>query len=130
MSMTGRFIKDILFYAATLFLVMVSVLCFAGTVISQSHIGRQEMENYYRVKEQELEKEIWGFLNEEGYENSGVAITRVVDEEGCREYTVTIHHSRIDRMDEEEKEALKKELTEFAFAAEGCTFSYKFLSYD
>lgn len=130
MRMKRRFVKDILFYAATLLLVIVSVLCFAGTAISQSNIGEREMENYYHVKEQELVKEIRSFLNEQGYDNSGVALTRVVDEEGYREYTVAIHHSRIDRMDEEEKEGLKEELAAFAFTAEGCTFSYKFLSYE
>lgn len=128
--MKNRYYKNILFYAVTALLVMVSAFCVAMTAVSQSRVGDQEMEAFYREKEKALVKEIRAFLNEEGFENSGVTLTRVVDDKGQREYTVTVHHGRIDKMDAERREVLRTELAALDFEAEGCSFRHEFLMTD
>ena len=122
--------STIVFVAVTAFLVAVIAFCVAGTVISQSDIGAQEMENYYRAQEKELLEETKEYLNELGYQNSGVTLTRVVDAEGNREYTFTIHHHKIDKMSEEERVELAQTLACIAVIDENCTFFHEFLLYE
>ncbi len=124
--MRKRIVKNLLFYGATILLVLVTAFCVTGTVISQSNIGEKEKEAFYQEKEKQLVKEIRDFLKKEGYADSGVMLTRVVDAEGNRSYTMTIHHARIDRMEPQERECLERELVSLGFASEGCTFSCKF----
>ncbi len=97
------------------------------TAWSQTDIAQGEMERYYREKEQTLLSEAKEYLNQNGYKNSGVTLTRCVDEVGQREYTITIHHKRIDNMDDKERTTLRNELAKLNFEDEGCEFSYEFL---
>ena len=69
-------------------------------------------------------------LNEMGFRNSGVTLTRVVDAEGNREYTFTIHHGKIDRMSEEERMALAAALMQSITPVESCSFTHEFLMYE
>ena len=71
---------------------------------------RREREKYYREIEAEYVKEVRFFLNEEGYSNSGVTMTKVIDEEENRSYTMTIHHRGIGNLQQEEQEQLQEEL--------------------
>lgn len=118
------------FWLLTVFLVLVSAFCITGTVMSRSNPGEQELESYFRAKEQQLLRDTRAYLGENGYSNSGVTITRVVDENGAREYTITVHHGKIDKMDEKSKENLKEELSTLVFAEENCTFYHEFLVTD
>lgn len=123
----------IVFWAVTVLLVAISAFCITGTVMSQSNIGGKEMENYYREQEEKLLSRTKELLEDLGYPNSGVTLTRVVDEEGKREYTFTIHHRKIDRMDEEERNALAIQLaydTSDISLTENCSFYHEFLMYD
>ena len=79
------------------------------------------------VLEKEYVKEIRGFLTEQGYENSGVNLTMVADGEGNRSYQVKLHHKRINRLSEEEKEALFATVEELAFQVMGCEFEVSLL---
>lgn len=122
--------KNLLFCGIAMLLAVVTAFCITLTAVSQSYIERREQEAYYRSKEQELVQKTRAFLNTAGFTNSGVMLTRVVDSEGARDYTMTVHHHRIDNLDEEGREALTKELENLNFASEECTFSYKFLMSD
>ena len=62
-----------------------------------------------------------------GYENSGVNLTMVADGEGNRSYQVKLHHKRINRLSEEEKEALFATVEELAFQVMGCEFEVSLL---
>lgn len=115
------------FAAATIILVLIAALSFAGTVMSRTNFSDSELEGYYRELEEQLVRDTRAYLNENGFSNSGVTLTRVVEADGSREYTVTVHHWQIDRMDEEEKAALSQALAEFAFEDENCKFNHKFL---
>lgn len=118
------------FAAATIILVSVAALSFAGTVMCRTNLSEAELEGYYRQKEQQMVKDTRGYLNRSGFDNSGVMLTRVVDGSGSRMYTVTVHHRGIDRMEETEREALAQELAAFAFEDDNSTFHYEFLLND
>lgn len=111
------FKKTVMFWAVTVILAAIATLCISGTVMSKSDMKQEELENYYRMEEQELLGRTKELLTEMGYKNSGVTLTRVVDEDGSREYTFTIHHGKIDKMSDAERAELAKVLaenTEFA----------------
>lgn len=118
------------FTVMTVCLVFISAFCVKGTVMSQSKSGGKELEGYYRAREKELVKDTREYLNAAGFHNSGVTLTSVTDTDGSREYTITVHHDRIDRMDENARELLKEELAALAFTAENCSFFHEFLVTD
>ncbi len=115
------------FVAATILLVTVAAISFAGTVMARMSAGGAEPESYYREKEQQLVRDTRQELERQGFANSGVMLTRVVEGDGRRSYTVTIHHGEIDRMEEAEREILARELAAFAFEEDGSSFQYRFL---
>lgn len=122
--------STIIFLATTILLVAVSAFFITGTVISQTDIGEQEMENFYREQEKELLGQTKEQLKNLGYADSGVTLTRVVNEEGNREYTFTIHHRKIDKMSVEERAELAAELACDITLTENCSFYHEFLMYD
>lgn len=119
--------STVAFITMTIGLVLIIVLCVTGTVLSQEEIGSQEMESYYRVQEKLLLNRTREYLTDKGYRNSGVTLTRVVDEEGNRNYTYTIHHGSIDKLEEADRELLIQELAELSVLGENCSFDYRFL---
>lgn len=69
-------------------------------------------------------------LYEKGYRNAGITMTRVCHEDGSLEYTVKIHHKRIDRLDDGEKRLLLNELEAVPTYGEDCRVFHQFLSYE
>lgn len=115
------------FVAATVILVLVAALAFAKTVSSRTDFAGEELERYYMAKEKQLREDVRDYLDENGFRNSGVTVTRVVSDDGRREYTVTVHHGRIDAMTEEERGCLAGELALLDFSDEQCSFRHEFL---
>lgn len=122
--------ETFVFMIVTVCLVLISAFCITGTVHSQSRASERELENYFREKEQEMVREVREYLNQSGYENSGVTLNRVLETDGSRAYTLTVHHRRIDNLDEECRENLQAQLSAFDFVAENCTFFHEFLITD
>lgn len=110
------------FWAVTIILVIVTAFCCVGTVMSRTDLCERELESYYREREQRLVKEAREYLGQQGYENSGVMLTRVVDADGGREYTLSVHHSRIVGLSEAEREQLADELQKITFTDQECVF--------
>ncbi len=113
---TGKFVF------ITFLLIVITAFLTVGTVKSQSKQEIKNSEAYYTEMEHEYIKVIRDYLREEGYANSGVMLTRTVWEDGRREYHITIHNSRFEKLEEEEKENLTKELREKAFIEDNCSF--------
>lgn len=90
----------------------VTVICFCvtGTVYSREKHSEKEQELYYRSVEASYLSEVREWLNGNGYENCGVTMTKVIEEDGSREYTLWIHHYKISNLEEGEQAALKNEL--------------------
>lgn len=122
MKNTGRFLL------VTTALVMVIALSITGTVMSHDGRDLKIQEKYYKEMEQEYVQQIRWFLTDSGYENSGVMLTHVVNEDGSREYTVTIHNEKITALSEKEKEALGESVLKLAFDAPDCNFCQEFLN--
>ena len=115
------------FWAVTIILVFVTAFCCAGTVMSRIGFSGQELETYYRERERQLVEDAREYLRQQGYENSGVMLTRVVDADGSREYTLSVHHGRIAALSEEELEQLAEGLREIAFTDQNSVFSVNVL---
>ncbi len=113
--------------AAMLILTLISVYFCAGTVMSRTNLSVQEMEGYYREKEKTLVQDVKDFLDGEGFVHSGVMLTRVVDTDGSRVYTLTVHHGKIDKMCQENRTMLMERLEGIVFEDEDCSFRHEFL---
>ena len=113
--------------AAAFFLTLTAIFLCAGTVIGRTQLSVSELEGYYRELEKGLVEEVKEFLNGEGFVHSGVMLTRVVDADGRREYTLTVHHGKIDRMAEENRLLLLERLERIAFDDPDSVFRHEFL---
>ncbi len=114
------------FGAVTVFLILVTAFCCAGTVMSRTDLSRGETENYYRAEEKRLVSEARAFLRARGLADSGVMLTHITEADGSRIYTMTVHHAEIDRMSEEERLGLLEELESFSLENPGISFFHKF----
>lgn len=113
------------FWTATVILILIAVLSVAGTVRSGTDPGQAELESYYSGLEERLLKDTRAYLDERGLLYSGVMLTRVVEADGSREYTITVHHRKIGGMTAGEREELRAALAELAFWEEACGFRYE-----
>lgn len=115
------------FLTTVLVLSLFAACCCAGTAKSRTDLSVQETEGYYQEKEKGLVKDVKEFLSGQGFVHSGVMLTRVIEADGSREYTLTVHHGKIDRLDEESRQILMNELEEIIFEDGNCTFRHEFL---
>ncbi|MGN0412214.1 MAG: hypothetical protein ACI4FV_04190 [Lachnospiraceae bacterium] len=81
----------------------------------------------YHQMEKEYLEEVKQLLGEEGFENSGVTLTKEYKEDGTRDYQLLIHHKGIRRLSEPERQKLQEELSGISFPVPGCSFYHKFL---
>lgn len=113
--------------AITVFLVMIGTLLLSMAVLSQSREAVKEQREYYKAMEQEYMEQMRDFLEEQGYADSGITMNRVIEEDGSLRYIVTIHHRRIDQLDECRREELLSKCEEVEFPEKDCSFCHKFL---
>ncbi len=123
MKRTGK----LKFWAVTIFLMLVTAFCCAGTAFGRVGADGSKQEAYYRAKENWLVCEARAFLNGEGFENGGVMLTHVTEADGSRFYTLTVHHSGIGRLCEEDRQDFLARLEELVFEDPACAFSHKIL---
>ena len=114
--------KKIGFGVVTVLLVLIIAFSVTSTVKSQSREALTVNEAYFQVLEKEYVAVMREYLNEEGFTNSGVMLTRTVFEDGSREYQIAVHHSRITDLSEIEQTKLTEALLEKAFVEENCRF--------
>ena len=114
-----------LFGAVTVLLLLVIIFCVKGTVTSRESDERGKRNRYYAVLEQEYRVRTRQLLEEQGLKDCGINIRWVADTDGSREYTIFLHHRKLNRMTEEEKSVLQDMLTEVEFQEEECSFLYK-----
>lgn len=114
------------YVAGTMLLVLIAALFVGCTAMSRTDIGTRELEEYYLTKEQTLTEDVYELLAMEGYENSGVMVTRVVEGDGSRLYTIAVHHKRINLLDDKEREMLQSQVEGLVFEDEACSFFIDF----
>ncbi len=84
----------------------------------------------YEQWKEDYTQQLQKLLYEKGYRNAGITMTRVSHEDGSLEYTVKIHHKRIDRLDDGEKRLLLNELEAVPTYGEDCRVFHQFLHYE
>ena len=68
----------------------------------------------YAAMEEAYVKEAGMILLEKGCKNAGITLTYITDAEGNREYTITMHHARLEKMEVRELALLTSRLQESA----------------
>ncbi len=119
--------EKVAFGAVTVILILLSAFCISSTVFSREELERAELEGYYSALEKQTVADVRSYLGEEGFVNSGVMLTRVVDAAGNRDYTLTVHHDKIKRMEKSEQEKFREELTRLCFEDESSSFACIFM---
>ena len=119
--------KNITFIITTVFLVLCSAFFITKTVQGQSKTDVAAQERYYMVLEQEYVSNVRTYLNEQGFTNSGVTLTRVVDAQGIREYQVVLHHRYLEKISDNELQLIFEAVKALAFQEEGCNFQINLL---
>lgn len=114
------------YVAVTLLIVLLGTYFYSMTAKSLQARRNAEVESSYAALEQDMVKAVRGYLSRTGFKNSGVMLTRMVDGEGYRQYKLTVHHSKIDEMEDGERELLAESLSQFAFVDSMCDFRYEF----
>ena len=94
----------------TALLVLISVVCVGGTVMSKERNDCTRENERYALLEDAFTERTRGILEERGYRNSGVTVTWTRENGGARSYRVEIHHRMIGSLGEAEKERLTEEL--------------------
>ena len=101
---------------AVLLMVTILVLAFGiGITAKAASVkgeGTRFSKEQYRIMEDEFQKEARMILLEKGCKNAGIMLTYVTDAEGMRVYTITVHHSRLEDMEEQEMKVLEARLQE------------------
>lgn len=109
----------------TAVLMLVILFCVKGTVISKEEHERVKQERHYAALEEEYLARAQQLLEEEGYHNCGINLTRVTSGDGSRQYRMLIHHRKLTRLSEEEMEELVDRLYETEFRDGICSFRYE-----
>ena len=126
-SLSDRIAKEAAFVLFTVLLVAGLALFISQTVMSQEEGKVSVDEKHFRVLEQEYVQEIRSYLEEQGFKNSGVSLTRVVETDGSRSYEVVLHHKGISKLTAQEQAELFEAVEELAFHIAGCNFQVNLL---
>ena len=95
--------------------VVIMVMGIGMTVMAASKQEENVIsEEEYAALEKECLQEVKQILLEKGCKNAGVSITYITDEVGNREYTVAVHHAKLESMEGEEYSLLKARIEETA----------------
>lgn len=119
--------KEAVFVMVTVLIILSLWFFISEKVMSQNNGTVTVDEEAFLELEGNYLSQIKDYLENRGFQNSGVALTRVVDEDGSRSYEITLHHKKLNKLSREEQEALKENIEELAFGVSGCKFQIKFL---
>lgn len=119
--------RNIMFAVFTAALILISAFFVAGTVQSQTADQCPANETYFQALEKDYISRIRKYLEVQGFENAGVTMTRIVDAEGNREYTILVHHRYLEKLSAEALADIFREIEENGFAEDGCIFQVNLL---
>ena len=66
----------------------------------------------YKKMEQEYKKEVQLILLEKGCKDAGITLTYVTDADCNREYTITVHHGKLEKMQAQEMALMQDRVLE------------------
>ena len=94
--------------------VMILVLCFGVTAGARNRMMRAERQKAYLEKKEIVVREIRDYLGSQGYQNSGVTLTRREYGENEEEDRLQVHHGRMEHLSKEELDILAEVLAGYA----------------
>lgn len=114
--------KKVVFVLFTILLILCMWILISDTVMCQSEESVTVDEEAFQVLESDYLKAVKQYLNARGFQNSGVSLNRIVDENGSRSYHITLHHRHMHKLTEEEQEMLTDTIEEMGFEIAFCDF--------
>ena len=78
----------------------------------------------YQLQETQLKGEIRACLEEMGYLNSGITMTKIMDADGGRAYKVLVHHQDLDAENLEKVSLIYGTLSQIQMPGENITVNY------
>ncbi len=118
------------FYMLTVMIVFVLFSFVTMQVKGQGEIDFAADRELYEQLEDDYTERLQDMLTDKGYRNAGITMTKIYQMDGSREYTVKIHHKRINQLSDGEKILLLNELAAVSFGGENCSVLHKFLNYE
>ena len=119
--------KNLLVTMTVLFLLAVIIIgsyCTISVNAAGKIAGDRDV---YHAQEAVFLEELRQKLETEGYYNSGITMTKILNEEDERSYTVLIHNSAIDKLCKEDRDSLQKELQTMDNIGKNSSICYEFL---
>lgn len=97
-------------------IIAVSVLMFGISITAKAASSKgNESEisaKQYAVMEEQYMHEARMILLEKGCKNAGITLTYIIDVQGNREYTVAVHHTRLEKLSNQEMSLMTSRLQE------------------
>ena len=109
--------------AGMLFLTVAILWCIFGIKANAAERANNDKAEYQK-QEMQLRNEIRGCLEDMGYCNSGITMTKVLDEEENREYKVLIHHQDLDADNTDKVQMVYDVLSDIFITGENITVNY------
>lgn len=107
--------KSIVLIVVALAVAVVTFITTSITVISCKKGAASDNAAYYHQLEQAYVKEARKVMNEQGYFDAGITMTRRMNEAGDRIYTVKVHHNRLNNASFEKTNELMELLSNIPF---------------
>lgn len=126
-SLRDRLARAAVLILFTVLLVLGLALFVSGTVWSGNEEDLLADEESLRALEQEYVSQIRDYLEEQGFKNSGVTLTWIMEEDGSRSYEVVLYHKAIGKLSQEKRELLFAAVKKLAFQVVGCNFQVNLL---
>lgn len=109
--------------AGVLFMAILLLWCICGIKANAAEKADNDRVEY-QIQENDFVKNIRNCMEEQGYYNCGITLTKVMDTDGSREYKVMVHHSDIDLEDNKEIVMISENLKNVDFNAENATVNF------
>ena len=107
--------KSIVLIVVALVIAVVTFITTSITVTSCKKGAASDNAAYYHQLEQAYVKEARKVMNEQGYFDAGITMTRRMNETGERIYTVKVHHNRLNNASFEKTNELMELLSNIPF---------------
>lgn len=108
----------------TIFVLTVLVLWSICSIRANASEKADNDQTEYQLQEAQLKRDIRAGLNEMGYHNAGITMTKVMDADGSRTYTVLVHHQYLDANNLEKTNAVYEVLGTLDVGDDDITVNY------
>jgi len=120
------FSAEVLIMAAvTVILIVSAFYLFSITASGLSADDDSVWNDYYAPLEADYVAEVRDYLNENGFEDSGVSLTHTTSGGADRAYTLSVHNKRFEKIDEARREEVLELIECMGFADERCTITVR-----